>query len=309
MAVFPSAFLAYRRIRRRLIVNDARRDEELVARLLQARQVDLETLLAFEPRYHEREFIEGLLSRLDDKPELLTVAHEVLRRALKRNANWLPSYAELAMRRIEFFDGNRARVSDILNDLEQVAHQHGEKEILLTARYTRLSIALAEYDVGDILHAAQALIDALEPIDLDPALSEYRSELSSVLIEAAAHAYYKAEDPDTTSRFADAARRLDEHPNALRLEALGDMARGATKRAREWLARLAERGEADDADLFNLGNCELTLGNEDAAIAALRTAAILNPDNGAYSVCAAMTMASVGKAEEAERILVEALPA
>lgn len=286
-------------------------DEKLVSRLLAARPADLETLLAAEPRCFEKPFIEGLLGELDDRVELLTVAHEVLRRALDRDTSWLPAYVALASRRMEHAirtGGDGARVSDILNDLEQTAHQHGDKGIILIARLQRLTVVLARADDSDVMQAAHALVDALDTTGPAPDPGELVRRLSGALAAAAGHAYHAKHDTRATARFAEAACWLFEHGGALRIAAVAGLSRGEYARARHWLARLVERGEAEGADYYHLGECELESGNARAAIAALRSAVALSPENGVYALAAASAMASVGEVEQADRMLHDALP-
>jgi CHAT domain-containing protein len=287
-------------------------DEVLLTRLRQARHADLDTLLALEPQFGERPFLEYMLMRRDGDTSLTPLAHEVLRRVVGRDAGWLDAYAQLTSERMRHafeVENDGPLTLRMLGELEHVAHQHGNVEVLSYAKTQRLSFALDEPGRPNVLSAGHALLAVLGTGSGSGEEEPMRRRMSGLLAQAGLHAYYQSKDIEAARAFAEAGCRLHEQQGLLRLVIQVHIAQRRFPAARAWLQRLVERGEAEGVDHYHLGVCAADNGDSQAALDAMLAAVRLSPQNGFYAMQAASRLGPAGRLDEAVAMLEGAMPA
>ncbi|WP_313920705.1 CHAT domain-containing protein [Tahibacter sp.] len=290
-------------------------DENLLERLVAARPVDREALLAIEPRYGSPTFIAAIFEALVRDAQLLPVAHEVLRHGAQHEPSLLPLYARLALMLCQHASdaGDDDASLEILHQLEQCAHRHDDDDLLLSVHINRAQLAAISGDLAQAMQAGDDLVRSLARHMADGADAvlppEPRSLAAAALGQIARRAYYERDDTAAAIRLAEASLRAEPDAGALNLAAIAHLRSGNAARARALFDELIASEGPTGALLLNLAQCLRQLDEPDAAIDALRQAFALSPDQGHYAVAAVLALCSADRLDEAVTLMQSAVPA
>ena len=152
------------------------------------------------------------------------------------------------------------------------------------------------HDEGALWHGRgqleRAIVCYRAALDLDPTAIETRSNLAHALLEMGQQqaAWHSLEDSPASQR---------EHPTLLATAGALHCALGRHASAVEILDPLTRSGRVDEMPWVNLATSQRELGAESAALASLREACDINPDNARAQADLAGLLLSLGRSAEA----------
>jgi CHAT domain-containing protein/tetratricopeptide (TPR) repeat protein len=285
-------------------------DDHLIDRLTRLGQADREAMLRLEPRCCARDFIARLIGRLDDESGLFPLACEVLTFATKQDASLVGGLAQVALQWADRLRaaGHADEALEVLERLEQSTLLCNAKLATVYARAGRLRMLIDQPDVPLLLSVADGLLAALEAVEASTLPPTHRTAIAFVLDQVATRAYYEARNFSAAARIAERASRLADNPTPLLIAGIAYLASGKRELARETYRKLAPHFPDSAMVQFNLGGCELVLGNVEAGLQALRRACDLSPNEGTYQLNTAIVLSDHGRIEEAMAMLAVAEP-
>jgi len=152
------------------------------------------------------------------------------------------------------------------------------------------------HDEGALWHARGQLARAIAcyraALALDASAIETRSNLAHALVDA-------GRQRDAWQSLQEAPERQQTHPTLLATAGALHCAEGKYAAAIEVLEPLTRSGRVDEMPWVNLATAQRELGGEPAALASLREACDINPDNARAQADLAGLLLSMGRAAEA----------
>jgi tetratricopeptide (TPR) repeat protein len=152
------------------------------------------------------------------------------------------------------------------------------------------------HDEGALWHGRGQLERAIAcyraALALDPTALETRSNLAHALLEM-------GQQHDAWQSLEDAPSRQRQHPTLLATAGALHCALGSHAAAADILDPLTRSGRVDEMPWVNLATSQRELGAESAALASLREACDINPDNARAQADLAGLLLSLGRSAEA----------
>jgi tetratricopeptide (TPR) repeat protein len=286
-------------------------DASLLARLLSVDPADRERLVRLEPAYRRLSFVDAVLEAASETPTLWPVAFELLRRTADLAPELLSRYAYVTFLMIGQAPDDRAGTERLLAELELAAHRGADLLVGTQVQWRRLVDALADGDpprIGTIALALAGRTREIAAQSIEAYPQPARQAVVDSLHEAAMVAYYQAGDVPATLRLTQAALRLTDAANTLRLAAVAHLRLGHADDARAMFVRLTASDQALGSDFFNLGNLLSQTPDRAGATEAFGRAAAFNAQDALFALRHAVALASEGRHDEADAAVRRAVP-